>query len=205
MKNLLLISSAFILASCSPAANSQIEAQTQAPTSASSVDNAIFAGGCFWCIESDFEKLDGVIEAVSGYSGGDLQNPTYRNHKGHWEVIKVTFDTAKISYPEILDYYWTHVDPTDAGGQFCDRGHAYTTAVFARPDQIDIAAKSKADIIANKPFAADIVTPVLPAKTFWTAEDYHQDFYKKNPVRYNSYRAGCGRDRVINRLWNKKS
>jgi len=180
------------------------QAASPAPTSVMT-DAAILAGGCFWCVESDFEKLDGVIEVISGYSGGELQNPTYGNHEGHREVAKIIFDPAKISYDELLDYYWRHVDPTDSGGQFCDRGHAYTTAIFARPDQIGIAQESKAGIEKAKPFDAPIVTPVLPAGTFWTAEDYHQDYYRKNPLKYKFYRTGCGRDRAIRKLWDKKS
>lgn len=166
-------------------------------------DTAIFAGGCFWCVESDFEKLDGVIEAVSGYSGADQKNPTYRNHGKHREVAKIVFDPQKISYRELVDYYWRHVDPTDDGGQFCDRGHAYTTAIYARPDQIEIAKASKAEIETTKPFKDPIVTPVLPAKTFWDAEGYHQDYYKKNPLKYRFYRNGCGRDKRVEQLWGK--
>jgi len=164
-------------------------------------DTAIFAGGCFWCVESDFEKLQGVIDVVSGYTGDDLRNPTYRNHAQHVEAVLITFDPKAISYNELLDYYWQHVDPTDNGGQFCDRGHAYIPVIYARPDQVEQAETSKANIERTKPFKAPIVVPVLPAKEFWLAEGYHQDYYKKNPAHYKRYRKGCRRDAVINSLW----
>ena len=167
-------------------------------------DTAILAGGCFWCVESDFEKLPGVYEAVSGYSGGDQQNPTYRNHGQHVEVAKITFDPTVISYDDILDYYWRHIDPTDNGGQFCDRGHAYIPVIYARPDQKAQAEASKANIEKTKPFSAPIRVPVLPAKTFWKAGEYHQDYYKKNPTHYNRYRKGCRRDAVVKSLWGSK-
>lgn len=173
------------------------------PNSGASTDTAIFAGGCFWCVESDFEKLDGVIEVISGYTGGDLQNPTYRTHGQHVEGAKIIFKPDVISYDELLKHYWTHVDPTDNGGQFCDRGHAYIPVIYARPDQLQQAEASKAEIIATKPFPQDIVVPILPAKEFWDAEEYHQDYYKKNPVRYNFYRNGCGRDQRIAQLWGQ--
>jgi len=131
--------------------------------------SAILGGGCFWCIESDFEKLPGVYESVSGYSGDDMQNPTYRNHGKHVEVVKVTFDPTVISYDEILDYYWRHIDPTDNGGQFCDRGNAYIPVIYARPDQLAQAKASKAEIEEIKPFSDPIRVPILPAKTFWKA------------------------------------
>ncbi len=171
-------------------------------------DTAIFAGGCFWCIESDFEKLPGVIEAVSGYTGGRTDNPSYKsvsyNNTGHYEAIEVTYDPSKVSYDELLEYFWVHIDPTDPNGQFCDKGESYRTAIFVRPDQIEQARASKQNIIATKPFKADIVTPVLPAAKFYVAETYHQDYYKKNPAHYNRYRKGCQRDRTVQRLWGKR-
>lgn len=177
-----------------PAADIVSEAST-------SYDEAIFAGGCFWCVESDFEKLDGVSEVISGYSGADLQNPTYQNHGQHLEVAKIIFDPSVVSYKELLDYYWVHIDPTDPLGQFCDKGNAYKTAIYARPDQIATAQASLAEIKEKKPFTNLIVTPVLEAKTFWDAEDYHQDYYKKNPVRYQYYRTACRRDAIVKALW----
>ncbi len=166
-------------------------------------DTAIFAGGCFWCVESDFEKLTGVYEVISGYTGGDQQNPTYRNHGQHVEGAKIIFDPNVVSYNQLLEFYWRHVDPTDNGGQFCDRGNAYIPVIYARPDQSAQAEASKAAIEENKPFADPIVVPILPAKTFWEAEDYHQDYYKKKPRRYKFYRNGCGRDQRLQSLWGQ--
>jgi len=205
MKHIFLILSLGLTA-CSAAQSAE---KNQAMTEQTSVklsgqsDTAILAGGCFWCIESDFEKLPGVVDVVSGYTGDDLQNPTYRNHAQHVEAVKVTFDPQAVSYDEILDYYWRHIDPTDDGGQFCDRGHAYIPVIYARPDQVEQAKTSKANIERIKPFKAPIVVPVLPAKEFWFAEEYHQDYYKKNPVHYNRYRKGCRRDAVVKSLWGE--
>jgi len=191
----------FVLTACSAAQSTETPSTSPLVAATSNTDTAILAGGCFWCVESDFEKLDGVIDVVSGYTGGGTDQPSYRNHGKHYEAAKITFDTSKISYDEILTYYWHHIDPTDPYGQFCDKGHSYQTAIFARPDQLETAQKSKQTISNTKPFTAPIVTKVLPTETFWLAEDYHQDFYKKNPVRYNSYRIGCGRDKAVKKLW----
>jgi len=199
MKHLAL-TFAVALAACTSAQSAEKPSKPDVKLSGQT-DTAILAGGCFWCVESDFEKLPGVYEAVSGYSGGDLQNPTYRNHGQHVEVAKITFDPTVISYDEILDYYWRHIDPTDDGGQFCDRGHAYIPVIYARPDQLAQAKASKANIEKTKPFSAPIRVPVLPAKTFWKAEEYHQNYYKKNPAHYNRYRKGCRRDAVVKSLW----
>jgi len=200
------------LAACSSAQSPELAStetsQAKAPdiqatkvSSSNQTDTAILAGGCFWCIESDFEKLSGVIDVVSGYTGDDFKDPTYRNHGNHVEAVKVTFDPKIINYDKILDYYWRHIDPTDDGGQFCDRGHAYIPVIYARPEQLTQAKASKAKIEDIKPFKDPIVVPILPAKEFWIAENYHQDYYLKNPVRYNRYRSGCRRDAVVNRLW----
>lgn len=182
---------------------SQERESSQAAMNGDALDTAIFAGGCFWCVESDFEKLPGVVEAVSGYTGGGTPDPSYRNHGQHLEAAKITFDPAQVSYNELLEYYWVHVDPTDPYGQFCDKGHSYKTAIFARPDQMEAAERSKATITKSKPFDDPIVTPILNTETFWTAEDYHQDYYKKNPVRYKLYRKGCGRDARLKDLWKQ--
>lgn len=166
-------------------------------------DYAVYAGGCFWCVESDLEKLDGVGDVVSGYAGGHLQNPTYQNHEGHLEVVRAPFDPDVISYAELTDYFLRHIDPTDDGGQFCDRGEAYTTAIFYRnAEQAEIAnaALEKAVAELGQPLATD----VRELDQFWEAEEYHQDYYVKNPVRYNFYRASCGRDRRVKEVWNKK-
>jgi len=168
---------------------------------------AVFAGGCFWCVEADFEKLPGVIEAVSGYAGGHTKNPTYkqvtRNNTGHYEVAKIIYDPAKVSYSELLEYFWTTVDPTDDGGQFCDRGQSYATAIFATPEQIDAARASKTALQSSGRLKDKVVTPILPAARFYKAETYHQDYYKKNPIRYNYYRTGCRRDKRLKKLWGK--
>ena len=167
---------------------------------------AIFAGGCFWCVEKDFEHVAGVVDAVSGYTGGTLKSPTYRNHPGHVEAVRITYDDAKTSYAQLLHVFWRSVDPTDPGGQFCDRGHSYTTAIFAGSEEERVLAeKSKSDLQASGKLGADIVTPVLMATFFTPAEDYHQDYYKKNPVRYSYYRRGCGRDARIEALWGAEA
>ncbi len=172
------------------------------------VDSIIVAGGCFWCVESDFEKHKGVISAVSGYIGGHVANPTYEQvsskKTGHYEAVKINFEDTKVSARELLDYFWKTVDPTDATGQFCDKGSPYYTGVFYQNEsQKQIFNQSKQAIVASKPFSDPIVTQVMPAKVFYPAEQYHQDYYKRNPVRYNYYRWGCGRDKRIETLWGK--
>ncbi len=210
MKYFILTSLSLSLAACSATSNAETPAKdTPAPASSSvTTDSAIFAGGCFWCVESDFEKLPGVIEAVSGYTGGQTVDPTYKQvtykETGHYEAVKITFDPSQVSYDDLLDYYWRHVDPTDPDGQFCDKGSSYRTAIFARPDQLPLAQASKAEIEDTKPFNDPIVTPVLEAATFYLAEDYHQDYYKKNPLKYKFYRTGCGRDKRVKELWGGK-
>lgn len=163
---------------------------------------AVFAGGCFWCMESDFEKLDGVGDVVSGYAGGEARNPTYRDHKGHLEVVRVPYDPSVVTYRELADYFFRHIDPLDDGGQFCDRGHSYTTAIFYG-DADEFAAAEAAKAAAEAELGESIVTPVRELDRFWVAEDYHQDYYKKNPVRYNLYRTSCGRDRRVAAVWGK--
>ena len=168
---------------------------------------AIFAGGCFWCIESDFEKLDGVIEAESGYTGGTKKGPSYKEvgygKTTHLEGIRVIYDPKKVSYEKLVDYFFHHVDPTQANGQFCDIGRHYTTAVFvANEEERKVASAAKKQ--AEKVLTGTVVTPILDASEFWLAEDYHQDFYKKNPAHYNRYRQGCGRDAQVKRVWGGK-
>lgn len=166
---------------------------------------AVFAGGCFWCVEADFEKLSGVIEAISGYAGGHVKNPTYkqvvRGGTGHYEAAKIIYDPSVISYDELLEYFWTHVDPTDSGGQFCDRGQSYATAIFADPEQLELALSSKQVLQSSGRLKDDVVTPVIVAGPFYKAENYHQNYYKKNPVRYKFYRNGCRRDKRIKQIW----
>lgn len=161
---------------------------------------AVFAGGCFWCVESDFDHVPGVLSTTSGYIGGENEQPTYQNHPGHREAVRIEYDDTKTSYATLLDVFWHSVDPTDPGGQFCDRGHSYTTGIYAM-DRADLkaaeASKEKAAALLKQPIATEIV----PAPTFWPAEDYHQDYYRTNPVRYKYYRYACGRDDRVEELW----
>jgi peptide methionine sulfoxide reductase msrA/msrB len=167
---------------------------------------ATFAGGCFWCTEADFEKMPGVLEAVSGYTGGRPANPTYKQvcsgTTGHVEAVRVRYDPAKVSYVELLDTYWMHVDPTDAGGQFADRGSQYRSVIFYHDEeQKRIAERSKAALEASGIFDAPIVTDIQPAGEFFEAEDYHQDYHRTCPADYRLYRAGSGRERFIKDVW----
>lgn len=168
-------------------------------------DTAILAGGCFWCMESDFEKLEGVTDVVSGFTGGTLKNPTYNgDHTGHYESVEITYDPKKVSYEQLLDYYWHHIDPFDDRGQFCDKGHSYLSAIFvANAKEREIAERSKQKVIEQFP-GKKVVTPILDASTFYPIkgeESYHQDFYKNNPVRYKFYRWNCGRDQRVSEIW----
>jgi len=172
-------------------------------------DKTILAGGCFWCMEADFEKLEGVTEVISGFTGGTLQNPTYSgNHEGHVEAVEITYDPDKVSYRQLLAYYWLNIDPFDATGQFCDKGSSYLTAVFvANETEKRIAEQSRREISAQFP-DKKVVTPVVEATTFYPItgdESYHQDYYKKNPIRYRVYRWNCGRDRRLKEIWGDKS
>ncbi|WP_375277194.1 peptide-methionine (S)-S-oxide reductase MsrA [Alteromonas australica] len=172
-------------------------------------DEAVLAGGCFWCMESDFEKLDGVTRVISGFTGGTTPNPTYNgNHKGHYEAVKITYDESKVSYRQILDHYWVNIDPFDARGQFCDKGPSYLSAIFVANDQERaIAEETKNAIEAQFP-KQTVVTPILNASTFYPIkgdEIGHQDFYKKSPVRYKLYRWNCGRDKRLEEIWGDKA
>jgi peptide-methionine (S)-S-oxide reductase len=167
---------------------------------------ATFAGGCFWCMEPPYDKLDGVISTTSGYMGGTVKNPTYAQVSsgvtGHAEVVQVLYDPKKVSYDKLLEVFWKNIDPTVKDRQFCDVGTQYRTAIFVHTDEQRAAAeKSKAQLATTKPFKEPIVTPVVAATEFWPAEDYHQDYYIKNPTRYNYYRTGCGRDARLKSLW----
>jgi peptide methionine sulfoxide reductase msrA/msrB len=173
------------------------------------LEKATFAGGCFWCVEAPFEKVAGVHAVISGYTGGQKDNPTYeevgRGKTGHIESVQITFDPAKISYPELLEIYWRQFDPTDAGGSFYDRGEQYTSAIFYHnEEQKRLAEASKKALAESDRFDKPIVTPIRPASTFYAAEEYHQDYYKKNPDHYKRYREGSGRDRFIKKHWGDK-
>lgn len=176
--------------------------------------SALFAGGCFWCVEADFDHVPGVLNTVSGYAGGRTKNPTYRNYSsgGHREVVKIDFDDEKVSYDRLLEIFFHSVDPTDAGGQFCDRGESYSTAIYAL-DDVQKQAAEKAKQEANAALGGRVVTPVLGAATFWPAEDYHQNYYRsddriltrfgyvKKSDAYDGYRTGCGRDARVKQVW----
>jgi peptide-methionine (S)-S-oxide reductase len=167
----------------------------------------VFAGGCFWCTEADFEKVPGVIGAVSGYTGGTVPDPTYEKVSaggtGHYEAVQVTYDPAQVSYEQLADYFFRTVDPLDAGGQFCDRGESYRTALFVGGDeQRSIAEREKAE--AGRKLGRPVVTPVLAAGKFYEAEGYHQDYHKKNSLKYSFYRSRCGRDARLKELWGVK-
>ena len=162
----------------------------------------ILAGGCFWCVEKDFDHVPGVVSTISGYAGGTTENPTYENYAtgGHREVVKIAYDDAKVSFEKLLDVFWHSVDPTDGGGQFCDRGHAYTTAIYvADSDELQKAEASR-DAIAAK-LGKPVETEIALAPAFWPAEGYHQNYYEKNPIKYRFYRYSCGRDSRIKDLW----
>jgi peptide methionine sulfoxide reductase msrA/msrB len=183
-----------------------ISAETAVDSSAA-LQKATFAGGCFWCMEQPFEKLDGVISVTSGYAGGQTVNPNYGNYStgGHIEVVEILYDPSRISYRQLLQVFWRQIDPTDDGGQFVDRGHAYTSAIFYHnEEQRRIAEESREELAKSGIFNKPIVTPVLPAPTFYAAEDYHQDYYKKNALRYKFYRANSGRDRFLDRVWGNR-
>ena len=173
-------------------------------------ETAVFAGGCFWCVESDFDHVPGVHRTVSGYTGGTTVDPTYKTvvagRTGHREAVEITYDPARVSFEELLEIFWRTVDPTDGGGQFCDRGHSYTTAIFpTSEEQRRIAEASKQRLLASGVLGNSIETPVAPTAPFYPAEDYHQDYYEKNPLRYNFYRLTCGRDRRIESLWGDEA
>lgn len=168
---------------------------------------AVFAGGCFWCMENDMRGIPGVTKVESGYTGGHVKNPTYRDvtseRSGHYEAVRVTYDPARIEYAYLLSRYWKLVDPTDDGGQFCDRGPSYRPAVFVDgPEQRAIAERSR-DLAAKRLKTGTMKTPVLPRVTFWPAEPYHRDYARNNKVEYHLYRTGCGRDRRLAQVWGK--
>lgn len=165
---------------------------------------ATFAGGCFWCVEADFEKTPGVIKVISGYTGGAAPNPTYENYSqsGHIEAVQVYYDPTQISYEQLLDIFWRYIDPTDPGGQFVDRGPQYRSAIFFNnKEEQRLAEKSRATLAESRRFSQPIVTEILKLGRFYPAEDYHQDYYRKNPLRYKFYRSNSGRDRFLEKIW----
>ncbi len=186
-------------------------AEQAAPANgADELAKATFAGGCFWCMEPPFDKLEGVVSTTSGYTGGRKSEPTYREvvagGTGHAEAVQVLYDPKQITYAELLEVFWRNIDPTTPNRQFCDRGHQYRTAVFYHdPDQKRLAAESKQRIESSKKLDRPIVTELTEASAFWPAEEYHQDYYKKKPVRYKFYRHRCGRDQRLKELWGDDS
>jgi peptide-methionine (S)-S-oxide reductase len=177
-----------------------------APASAQPArQTAVFAGGCFWCMEHDMGAIPGVLSVESGYTGGTLRNPSYEDvlteRTGHYEAVRVTFDANVISYRQLVDRYWRVIDPTDNGGQFCDRGPSYRAAIFVTPAQRGEATASRDAVINSNRVRGRVVTAILPLATFYEAEEYHRDYARRNPTRYAMYRAGCGRDATLRRVW----
>ena len=171
-------------------------------------DKTVLAGGCFWCMESDFEKLEGVSDVVSGFSGGQIDNPTYSgNHEGHYEVVEITYDASVVSYQEILDHYWVNIDPFDANGQFCDKGSSYLSAIFVSNDNERAIAEASKLAVEERFPNQRVVTPIIDTSTFYPIkgdESYHQDYYKNYSARYTYYRWSCGRDQRLADIWGSK-
>jgi peptide-methionine (S)-S-oxide reductase len=206
MRRLVPILALAALALAGAGVAAQQESSTTQPRDGQAV--ATFAGGCFWCMEPPYDKLDGVLATTSGYTGGSKVDPTYHEVSaggtGHAEAVQVTYDPAKVTYEQLLDVYWHNVDPLDPGGQFCDRGEQYRTAIFVHDEeQRRLAEQSKQGLEGR--FERPIVTEIVPASTFYPAEDYHQNYYEKNPIRYKFYRWNCGRDQRLAELWGEQA
>jgi len=191
-------------------ANQDQPIETQAASASTDMATAIFAGGCFWCMEAPFDQLDGVSQTISGYIGGRTEDPTYREvssgSTGHTEAVEIVYDPQKVSYEKLLEVFWHNVDPTDAGGQFCDRGSQYRTGIFTTDEkQQKLAKASKAELQNEAGAPNPIVTKIEKAGTFYKAEDYHQNYYITTPVRYKFYRSACGRDARLETLWGENA
>lgn len=181
-----------------------------ASAQAAATAKATFAGGCFWCVEADFDKVPGVLSTTSGYTGGTVPNPSYEQvaakKTGHAEAVEIVFDPKRVSYAQLVEHFWRTIDPTTPDRQFCDRGSPYRTAIYVHDaEQMAVVRASLAALERSKPFKEPIVTQVERAGPFYVAEDYHQDYYKKNPIRYNYYRSGCGRDKRLQQLWGDQA
>jgi len=176
------------------------------PVAAADTATAMFAGGCFWCMESAYQEQAGVIDVVSGFTGGALKNPSYSgNHRGHFEAVQVTYDPDEISYADLLELFWRNIDPFDNDGQFCDKGPSYRSAIFvAGARERELAQRSRDEVAARFP-AQQVYTEILPATEFWPVEESHQDYYLKNPVRYRFYRWNCGRDQRLQQIWGDEA
>ena len=200
------LAAAFVGATIAAAGGALAQGNTATGPAPAGLAKAVFAGGCFWCVESDFDKVPGVVSTTSGYIGGKLANPSYEQVSakgtGHAEAVEIVFDPKRVSYEQLLEYFWRTIDPTTKDRQFCDAGSPYRTAIFAGDaKQLAAAQASLAKLEKSKPFKEPIVTEVALAGPFYAAEDYHQDYYKKNPVRYKYYRTSCGRDARVTQLW----
>ncbi len=196
----------FSLAACGTTTTDADEPPSAQAIADGELAQATFAGGCFWCMEPPFDKLDGVVSTISGYTAGEQKNPTYqqvsRGATGHTEAVQITYDPNKISFTELLDVFWRNIDPLAKDRQFCDGGTQYRTGIYAHDaTQLELAEVSKKALDDSGRFDQPVVTEIEPLDTFYPAEDYHQDYYKKNPVRYKTYRVGCGRDRRLEQLW----
>lgn len=176
-------------------------------TTHASADKAIFAGGCFWCVEADFEKLDGVNEAISGFTGGTIDNPIYNgDHRGHYEAVEIDYDPNIVSYQALLDHFWINIDPFDSKGQFCDKGHSYLSAIFVSNEEEKVLAEKSRQKVVDQFPKQKVVTPIFNASTFYPikgSESYHQNYYKNHSVRYKFYRWNCGRDQRLEQIWGK--
>ena len=207
MRHIALLFITIFMLTLSALSHAKMDPSTTTTTNPTDYKTAIFAGGCFWCMEKPFEKHDGVIEAVSGYTGGHVDNPTYeqvsKGGTGHYEAVKITYDPAKISYKDLLEIFWKNIDPFNPNGQFCDIGKQYRAAIFYRTEEERLQAEISKREVEEK-FAQPVDTQILRASMFYDAEDYHQDYYKKNPIRYTFYRSRCGRDDRLEEVWDNK-
>ncbi len=202
---------ALVLPACGQQSNGEATqsqaGETQSQSAPENTATAVFAGGCFWCMEAPFDELDGVVSTTSGYTGGRTENPTYREvSSGHTEAVEIVYDPNKVGYEKLLEVFWHNVDPTDAGGQFCDRGNQYRTAIFYQNEkQKKLAEASKKKLQNANGAPSPIVTDIVKATAFYDAEDYHQNYYKTTPIRYKFYRSACGRDARLEELWGDKA
>ena len=200
---LVVITTALLLGALLLATGPSHQAQAE-PTQTGETKTAIFAGGCFWCVEDAFDEVDGVTETVSGYAGGTKPNPTYSDHEGYVEALRVRYDPAKVSYAKLLDQYWRNIDPFDAEGQFCDKGPAYRSVIFVGDEAEKVLAEKAKAKIAER-FKEKVATEIKPATTFTAAEDYHQNYHNTNRVAYKFYKWNCGRARRLAEIWDAPS
>ena len=208
LHSILMLALTLALSGAGPAGAQPAASKKEGPATQATA-KATFAGGCFWCMEEAFDKVPGVIATTSGYMGGQTKNPTYEQvstgRSGHAEVVQVEYDPAKVTYEKLLDAFWRNIDPTQKDAQFCDHGTQYRSAVFYHNDEQRRAVEaSRTELAGNKPFKGEIVTQVAKADVFYPAEGYHQDYYQKNPVRYQFYKSGCGREARLKELWGSR-